>query len=135
MINRAISETYPPGSTFKVITTAAALQNGATEDDELTAASSIPLPDSTATLENYGGTTCVDAETVTLREAFARSCNTAFVQLGLLTGTDALRSTANRLAWTRLPNRCRCRSPSRPSDRFPMPPRWECRVSARRTSR
>ena len=31
---------------------------------------------------------------VTLREAFARSCNTAFVQLGMLTGTDALRSTA-----------------------------------------
>ena len=32
LTNRAISETYPPGSTFKVITTAAALQNGATED-------------------------------------------------------------------------------------------------------
>ena len=30
MVNRAISETYPPGSTFKVITTAAALQAGAT---------------------------------------------------------------------------------------------------------
>ena len=50
MTNRAISQTYPPGSTFKVITTAAALQNGATEDDELTAAASIPLPDSTASL-------------------------------------------------------------------------------------
>jgi penicillin-binding protein A len=94
LINRAISQTYPPGSTFKVITTAAALQNGATEDDALTAAASIPLPDSTATLENYGGAPCINAETVTLREAFARSCNTAFVQLGLLTGTDALRSTA-----------------------------------------
>jgi peptidoglycan glycosyltransferase len=94
LTNRALSETYPPGSTFKVITTAAALQNGATEDDELTAAAKISLPDSTASLENYGGTPCVDAETVTLREAFARSCNTAFVQLGTLTGTDALRSTA-----------------------------------------
>ena len=94
LTNRALSETYPPGSTFKVITTAAALQNGATEDDELTAAAKIALPDSTASLENYGGTPCVDAETVTLREAFARSCNTAFVQLGTLTGTDALRSTA-----------------------------------------
>ena len=94
MTNRAISETYPPGSTFKVITTAAALQNGATEDEQLTAAATIPLPDSTATLENYGGAACINAETVSLREAFARSCNTAFVQLGLLTGTDALRSTA-----------------------------------------
>ena len=38
MTNRAISETYPPGSTFKVITTAAALQAGATENEQLTAA-------------------------------------------------------------------------------------------------
>jgi penicillin-binding protein A len=94
MTNRAISETYPPGSTFKVITTAAALQTGATDDEQLTAAPTIPLPDSTATLENYGGAPCISAETVSLSEAFARSCNTAFVQLGILTGTDALRSTA-----------------------------------------
>ncbi len=94
LTNRAITETYPPGSTFKVITTAAALQLGSTEDDQLTSAPSIPLPSSTATLENYGGTPCGGAPTVSLREAFARSCNTAFVQLGLRTGTDALRSTA-----------------------------------------
>ena len=36
LINRAISETYPPGSTFKVITTAAALQAGATDNEQLT---------------------------------------------------------------------------------------------------
>jgi peptidoglycan glycosyltransferase len=102
--NRAISETYPPGSTFKVITTAAALQNGATEDDQLTAAASIPLPDSTASLENYGGAPCTDAETVSLREAFARSCNTAFVQLGLLTGTDALRSMAQSFGLDAVPD-------------------------------
>jgi penicillin-binding protein A len=104
LTNRALSETYPPGSTFKVITTAAALQNGATEDDELTAAAKIPLPDSTASLENFGGAPCVDAETVTLREAFARSCNTAFVQLGTLTGTDALRSTAKSFGLDTVPD-------------------------------
>ncbi|BBZ11439.1 D,D-transpeptidase PbpA [Mycobacterium branderi] len=92
--NRAIAETYPPGSTFKVITTAAALQSGATEDEQLTAAPKIPLPDSSATLENYGGASCGQEPTVSLREAFAHSCNTAFVQLGMLTGADALRSTA-----------------------------------------
>ncbi|MCV7398576.1 D,D-transpeptidase PbpA [Mycobacterium fragae] len=94
LTNRAISETYPPGSTFKVITTAAALQAGATENEQLTAAPTIPLPDSTATLENYGGTPCISADTVSLREAFARSCNTAFVELGLSTGAEALRNTA-----------------------------------------
>ncbi|MDT5146644.1 MAG: penicillin-binding protein [Mycobacterium sp.] len=95
MTNRAIAETYPPGSTFKVVTTAAALQAGASDTQQLTAASSIPLPDSTATLENYGGTTCGNSPTVSLKQAFALSCNTAFVQLGLLTGADALRNMAH----------------------------------------
>jgi penicillin-binding protein A len=94
LTNRAISERYPPGSTFKVVTTAAALQAGITEDEQLTAQAAIPLPDSTNTLENYGGTTCGSGPTASLREAFAKSCNTAFVQLGLKIGADALRKTA-----------------------------------------
>jgi len=94
LLNRAISETYPPGSTFKVLTTAAALQAGATPDTQVTAQSAIPLPNSTATLENYGGNACGGGPTATLRYAFANSCNTAFVQLGIDTGADGLRSTA-----------------------------------------
>lgn len=94
MINRAISETFPPGSTFKVITTAAALQNGATQDTQLTAKPEIQLPDSTAKLENYGGKPCGSGDTTSLAEAFAKSCNTAFVELGLDVGTDKFRSTA-----------------------------------------
>jgi penicillin-binding protein A len=103
LVNRAISETYPPGSTFKVITTAAALQAGATVDTQLTAASRIPLPDSTATLENYGGTSCGAGPTASLRDAFAKSCNTAFVQLGINTGTDALRNTARAFGLDSVP--------------------------------
>ncbi|MBS9533747.1 D,D-transpeptidase PbpA [Mycobacterium sp. M1] len=95
LTNRAVSETYPPGSTFKVITTAAALQAGIDVNEQLTAAPRIPLPDSTVALENFGGAACDPHErTVPLRVAFARSCNTAFVQLGIRTGADALRSTA-----------------------------------------
>lgn len=94
LVNRALSETYPPGSTFKVITTAAALANGATPDTQLTSAPRIVLPDSTSTLENYGGTSCGNGPSTTLREAFARSCNTAFVQMGIDTGADKLREAA-----------------------------------------
>lgn len=103
LTNRAITETYPPGSTFKVITTAAALQVGVTEEEQLTAAPTIPLPGSTATVENYGGTPCGGGPTVSLSEAFARSCNTAFVQLGLRTGTDALRGTAQAFGFDDTP--------------------------------
>ncbi|BBZ09692.1 penicillin-binding protein A [Mycolicibacterium doricum] len=95
LVNRAISETYPPGSTFKVITTAAALENGATPDTQLTAAPRVPLPNSSVTLENFGGSACGSGPTVPLREAFARSCNTAFVEMGIDTGTEALKKTAS----------------------------------------
>ncbi|MBU8832249.1 D,D-transpeptidase PbpA [Mycolicibacterium goodii] len=94
LLNRAISETYPPGSTFKVITTAAALQAGARPETQLTSAPRTPLPDSTATLENFGGAPCGPGPTVSLQEAFAKSCNTAFVELGLSTGTDKLKAMA-----------------------------------------
>ncbi|MET8313948.1 penicillin-binding protein 2 [Rhodococcus erythropolis] len=95
LVNRAISQTYPPGSTFKVLTTAAALGNGATLDDQLTAAPQITLPGTNTTLENYNGSTCGPNPTASLRDAFARSCNTAFVELGIKDGADAIKDEAS----------------------------------------
>ena len=103
LTNRALSERYPPGSTFKVVTTAAALEAGIAENEQLTAAPQIPLPNSTATLENYGGSPCGNAPTAPLREAFERSCNTAFVQLGIRIGGDALRDTADAFGFDTQP--------------------------------
>lgn len=94
LTNRAINVIEPPGSTFKLVTTAAALQNGYTPESRLTAAPNIQLADSTTTLENYNGARCGSGATATLREALARSCNTAFAQLGGELGADKLRAQA-----------------------------------------
>ena len=96
--NRALSQTYPPGSTFKVVLTAAALASGnTTPDTQLTASPRITLPGTNTTLENYNGSTCGSGATASLTEAFARSCNTAFAELGISTGADALRAQASAL--------------------------------------
>lgn len=94
LTNRAISEIYPPGSTFKLIDVAAALQNGFTPDSPLTAASEITLANTNTTLENFAGTPCGNGSTATLREALARSCNTAFAELAAALGEDTLREQA-----------------------------------------
>ncbi|MEV0436663.1 penicillin-binding protein 2 [Nocardia sp. NPDC050413] len=94
MLNRAVSQTYPPGSTFKAVVTAAALANGVSVDDQFTAAPNITLPGTRTTLENYNGATCGDQPTASLTEAFRRSCNTAFVELGMKVGAAELKDQA-----------------------------------------
>ncbi|SFS84761.1 peptidoglycan D,D-transpeptidase FtsI family protein [Saccharopolyspora flava] len=91
MANRAVSEIYPPGSTFKLITTAAALESGYTPDSKVQDAASITLPQSSTPLPNYGGKQCAGN---TLTEALAHSCNTAFAEIAGKVGADKLRETA-----------------------------------------
>lgn len=94
LINHATQDTLPPGSIFKIITTAAGLNNGYSADSMLTGAPEITLPGTTTTLTNYGGQACAGGGEVTLETAFSLSCNTAFVQMSVDVGADALRSTA-----------------------------------------
>jgi penicillin-binding protein A len=100
LVNRAIAgDTYPPGSTFKLIDAAAALESGMTPDTPLPAPDVLPLPASSAEIRNFGGASCGGGGPVSLTEALRISCNTAFAQLGLDLGADALREQAEQFGW------------------------------------
>ena len=92
--SNATKERYAPGSTFKLITAAAALESGQfTPDSTLPAPQQLVLPQTTATIGNFGGGGC-GADPITLADALRVSCNTAFGQLGMDVGADALQKQA-----------------------------------------
>jgi penicillin-binding protein A len=93
-VNQATREIYPPGSVFKVIVSAAALEEGYTPETVIPAPDLLTLPNSTRTLENFGGSSCSSSEKQSLIDALTISCNTAFAQLGIELGEDKIRETA-----------------------------------------
>jgi peptidoglycan glycosyltransferase len=100
MLNRALRQTYPPGSTFKVVTTAAALESGRyTPDSEVNNDAELDLPQTDAMLPNYDGAPCSPSGRATLTDALKKSCNAAFGQVGLDLGDDALRDQAEKFGF------------------------------------
>lgn len=99
-VNRAIAgDLYPPGSTFKLVTAAAALESGNFDtESRLPGPQELPLPGSTATLPNATGQAC-DGGEVTLQRALQMSCNTAFGWLGQQLGGDAMREQAAKFGF------------------------------------
>ncbi|MEU7082891.1 peptidoglycan D,D-transpeptidase FtsI family protein [Streptomyces achromogenes] len=98
MLNRALRETYPPGSTFKVVTAAAALENGKyTSADERTD-SPLPwvMPGTTTELKNEGNIPC---ENATMRVALQFSCNTVFGKIGSDLGNDKMLEEAKKFGF------------------------------------
>jgi len=90
LLNRALNQTYPPGSTFKVVTAAAALAAGTTPESQIESPDRLDLPQTDATIGNFGGETCGNGKTTTLADALRISCNTTFANLGLDLGPQAL---------------------------------------------
>lgn len=101
LINRTIGgNLYPPGSTFKLVTTAAALESGRyTPDSELPGPAALDLPQTTSVLRNDDRRSCGPNDKATLTHALQISCNTAYAQLGMDLGQDTLRAQARKFGF------------------------------------
>lgn len=100
LIDRATKELYAPGSTFKTVVTATAIDTGLADpstpfDDP----AEFDLPGSTATISNFDGQPCNDGSSVTLLQAFVRSCNTVFADLAIQLGAEEIGITSAALGF------------------------------------
>jgi peptidoglycan glycosyltransferase len=101
LLNRAIQETYPPGSSFKIVTSSAALSTGkvASPGTLVPAPPTLLLPNGNH-LINDAGEICGDGHPP-LIQAFWQSCNTAFGSLGIRLTAPVLRSYSSQFGMNR----------------------------------
>ena len=92
-LNRFFSGVYTPGSTFKVITAASAIDNISDIDSQtFKCKGSYPV--------DGGSVKCMDTHgTVSFERALNVSCNSAFAQIALQLGTEKLQATADSLGF------------------------------------
>lgn len=102
LIDRATQELFAPGSTFKTVVTATAIDTGlADPSTEFDDPAELELPGSTATISNFSGEPCNDGTTATLLQAFVRSCNTVFGALAMQLGAEDIGITAEAVGFNR----------------------------------
>jgi peptidoglycan glycosyltransferase len=101
LVNRAIAgDLYAPGSVFKLVVAAAAIDSGNyTADSEFPNPPSLTLPGTERQITNSEGGACGGTPTVTIATALRLSCNIPFAQLGLALGYDAINNKAKELGF------------------------------------
>lgn len=99
LLNRATQTTLPPGSTFKLVTAAAAIEDlGYTKDSMVDGRASLDLPQTSDDLPNESGASCGGDE-ITLTRALEVSCNVSFGSLGLKLSADQMREQAEKFGF------------------------------------
>ncbi|TLS42581.1 penicillin-binding protein 2 [Streptomyces montanus] len=99
MTNRALRQPLPPGSTFKLVVAAAALEDGlySSVDEKTDSPNPYPLPGSTRVLANENESApCEDA---TIRVALQYSCNNVFGKMAVDLGQDKVRAMAEKFGF------------------------------------
>ncbi|NBU23469.1 MAG: penicillin-binding protein 2 [Actinobacteria bacterium] len=101
LINKAIAgDLYHPGSVFKLVVTAAALESGQfTTATRFRNLKTYTLPGTTTEIRNSGGSSCGRGETVTLETALIKSCNIPFAMLANELGDDRIRAMAELMGF------------------------------------
>jgi penicillin-binding protein A len=93
-------ERYMPGSTFKVLTTAAGLENDVlTTESKFPNETSFVPPLTTEPIRNYGGTTCGGD----MYRVFVVSCNIPFAKTALALGADKMIEGVNAFGFSEAP--------------------------------
>ncbi|MEV5750871.1 penicillin-binding protein 2 [Actinoallomurus sp. NPDC052308] len=101
MLNYAMRETFAPGSSFKIVNSAAAIESGQYNKDSGVDASELRLPESGQTLPNSDGDEQKCSGSPPLIDSFAASCNSTFGRLALKQGQEQLGAMAAKFGFNK----------------------------------
>ncbi|MER7953225.1 penicillin-binding transpeptidase domain-containing protein [Streptomyces sp. NPDC096030] len=99
LVNRALRQPLPPGSTFKLVVAAAALEEGLYGSVDTATESPNPyrLPGTTRDLENENPS--APCENATIRTALQYSCNNVFAKIAVDLGQDKVKAMAEKFGF------------------------------------